>query len=259
MPWSWCKNRYDADCAKAFLMPSMQALKSSRVLFRFQLTFFIKPNNHSFPLCGNVPVYLSGRVCYKTSFGHIICCWLTTGSGRVGRVQYKKKKPQLHSHYSCFLEKGTRITLWGEKHSEILPAFKNIPAEEVCSLSITMTNVCWLSRFKQISSGMCVWFHSQKLRHFLFFCCESSSLRSRFLLMLLTKRSLNQALVIHLTVLSLSLTHPDTGEVFDYLVAHGRMKEKEARAKFRQVRLSLCMSEKKNPLLWVFTSSECFK
>lgn len=28
------------------------------------------------------------------------------------------------------------------------------------------------------------------------------------------------------------------GEVFDYLVSHGRMKEVEARAKFRQV--SLC-------------------
>ena len=28
------------------------------------------------------------------------------------------------------------------------------------------------------------------------------------------------------------------GEVFDYLVLHGRMKEKEARAKFRQVRRS---------------------
>ena len=28
------------------------------------------------------------------------------------------------------------------------------------------------------------------------------------------------------------------GEVFDYLVLHGRMKEKEARAKFRQARIN---------------------
>lgn len=28
-----------------------------------------------------------------------------------------------------------------------------------------------------------------------------------------------------------------TGEVFDYLVSHGRMKEVEARAKFRQVQI----------------------
>jgi len=33
------------------------------------------------------------------------------------------------------------------------------------------------------------------------------------------------------------------GEVFDYLVAHGRMKEKEARAKFRQVRMRRYVSD----------------
>lgn len=36
---------------------------------------------------------------------------------------------------------------------------------------------------------------------------------------------------INTDILSLSWL----GEVFDYLVAHGRMKEKEARSKFRQV------------------------
>lgn len=34
------------------------------------------------------------------------------------------------------------------------------------------------------------------------------------------------------------------GEVFDYLVLHGRMKEKEARAKFRQVRHKLVSPQK---------------
>ncbi len=33
-----------------------------------------------------------------------------------------------------------------------------------------------------------------------------------------------------------------SGEVFDYLVAHGRMKEKEARSKFRQVSIFLLLS-----------------
>lgn len=66
---------------------------------------------------------------------------------------------------------------------------------------------------------------------------------------------------VHSTDYVLTFVAPDvlisvsayvTGEVFDYLVAHGRMKEKEARAKFRQV--SESKKKKKTIKNWQGTS-----
>uniref|UniRef100_A0A8C4PYW0 non-specific serine/threonine protein kinase n=1 Tax=Eptatretus burgeri TaxID=7764 RepID=A0A8C4PYW0_EPTBU len=42
------------------------------------------------------------------------------------------------------------------------------------------------------------------------------------------------------------LNHPNIGEVFDFLVAHGRMKEKDARAKFRQILSAVQYCHQKN-------------
>lgn len=50
-----------------------------------------------------------------------------------------------------------------------------------------------------------------------------------------TRPQLDIAYIVNRCVFYCLLYLSDSGEVFDYLVAHGRMKEKEARAKFRQV------------------------
>lgn len=65
----------------------------------------------------------------------------------------------------------------------------------------------------------------QAVIHFLFLSSFSASL-------FLVHRSY---CLYNIVSLSKSLALCFAGEVFDYLVAHGRMKEKEARAKFRQV------------------------
>ena len=60
-------------------------------------------------------------------------------------------------------------------------------------------------------------------------------LRKRFILLW----NMQVAVRINATINKLNNLCGFIGEVFDYLVAHGRMKEKEARSKFRQVRLNI--------------------
>ena len=54
----------------------------------------------------------------------------------------------------------------------------------------------------------------------------------------------------------LIMEYAEGGELFDYLVAHGRMKEKDARRQFRQIVAAIDYCHKKNVRIWLSIQKE---